>query len=59
LGKSTLGGSKSGLFYNLLKDNGSDVTAQVMSRFSRLSARFIGEIGMTISAEDVTPSASL
>ena len=30
-----------------------------MGRFSRLSARLIGELGMTISAEDVTPSAIL
>jgi hypothetical protein len=30
-----------------------------MGRFSRLSARLIGELGMTISAEDVTPNHDL
>lgn len=59
LGKNTLGGSKAGLFYSLLRDNGKQVTSSIMGRFSRLSARLIGELGMTISAEDVTPSYAL
>ena len=57
LGKLTLGsGGKGGLFYILIRDNSKNIAAKVMQRFSKLSARWITDYGMTISAADVTPS---
>lgn len=60
LGKSTLGsGSKRGLFYALIRDNSQYLAAECMSRFAKLSSRWIGSYGMTISAADVSPSPEL
>jgi len=60
LGKSTLGsGSKGGLFYALIRDNSQYLAAECMSRFAKLSSRWIGSYGMTISASDVSPSSEL
>lgn len=60
LGKSTLGsGSKGGLFYSLIRDNSKYLAAECMSRFAKLSARWIERYGMTISAFDVSPSPDL
>lgn len=60
MGKSTLGsGSKGGLFYSLIQDNSKYLAAEVMSRFAKLSSRWIGSYGMTISAADVSPSKDL
>ncbi|KAL4512347.1 hypothetical protein ABPG72_005349 [Tetrahymena utriculariae] len=60
LGKTTLGsGNKNGLFYRLSRDNSQYMAASVMSRFAKLSARWITNYGMTIGISDVTPSPSL
>lgn len=60
LGKTTLGsGNKNGLFYRLSRDNSQYITASVMSRFAKFSARWITNYGMTIGISDVTPSPSL
>jgi DNA-directed RNA polymerase III subunit RPC1 len=56
LGKSSLGGSKSGLIYRLLKEYSSFVCSKVLVRFSRLSSRLIELMGMTFGISDVTPS---
>lgn len=59
IGKPTLGDSKSGLFYCLLKDNSRYVSAMCMSRFAKLSSRWLTNYGMTISLGDVTPQPDL
>jgi DNA-directed RNA polymerase III subunit RPC1 len=59
IGKATLGDSKSGLFYCLLKDNSKALSAMCMQRFAKLSARWLTNYGMTLSLGDVTPEASL
>jgi DNA-directed RNA polymerase III subunit RPC1 len=59
LGKSTLGGNKSGLIYTLLRDNNKESACEVMHRFSKLSSRWLTNFGMTIGISDVTPSAEL
>ena len=59
LGKATLGDSKSGLFYCLLKDNSNHVSAVCMLRFAKFSARWLTNWGMTLGIGDVTPEQSL
>lgn len=59
IGKPTLGESKSGLFYCLLKDNSRYVAAMCMNRFSKLSSRWLTNYGMTMSLGDVTPQPEL
>ena len=56
IGKNSLGGSKGGLIYRLLKEYSSFVCSRVLVRFSRLSARLIELMGMTFGIADVTPS---
>ena len=54
LGKKTLGSeNKTGLFYVLIRDYGSDEAARCMNRLAKLSARFMGERGFSIGVEDV------
>jgi len=59
LGKATLGGSKSGLIYSLLKDNSRYIAAQVMCRMSKFSARWLTNYGMSLGLGDVTPDFML
>jgi DNA-directed RNA polymerase III subunit RPC1 len=59
LGKATLGGSKDGLLYSLVTDNSRYLASLAMSRFSKLSARWFTNYGMTLGLVDVTPDASL
>ncbi|EGR30247.1 hypothetical protein IMG5_137010, partial [Ichthyophthirius multifiliis] len=60
LGKTTLGsGNKNGLFYRLSRDNSQQIAAAVMTRFAKLSARWLSNYGMTIGISDVTPSPQL
>lgn len=59
LGKATLGDTKSGLFYCLLKDNSRYISAVCMLRFAKMSARWLTNFGMTLSLKDVTPELSL
>lgn len=59
LGKSTLGGNKSGLIYALLRDNKNEIACEVMHRIAKLSSRWISNYGMTIGISDVTPSEEL
>lgn len=56
IGKASLGGSKSGLIYRILKDYSSFACSKILVRFSRLSSRLIQQIGMTFGISDVTPS---
>ncbi len=58
--KTTMGnGSKTGLFYSLIRDNSSDVAASCMLRLSKFSARWISTLGMSIGIGDVTPFKQL
>ncbi len=50
--KASLGGSRSGLFYCLIRDHSQYVAANVMNRLSRLSARWIGTQGKQTCALD-------
>ena len=60
LGKATLGsGNKSGLFYVLNSEYGTEVTASAMNRVAKLSARWLGTRGFSIGIDDVTPGARL
>ena len=47
-------GSKSGLYYSLIRDNSSDVAAACMLRISKFSARWISTLGLSIGIDDVT-----
>ena len=58
--KSTLGsGSKSNIFYVLLKDFGQDTAATAMWRLARVTSWFLMNRGFSIGIGDVTPSADL
>jgi len=58
--KTTMGnGSKTGLFYSLIRDNSVDVAAACMLRLSKFSARWISNYGMSIGIGDVTPFEEL
>ncbi len=59
IGKTTLGGNKNGLIYNLLRDNTNEAACEIMHRISKLSARWLSDYGMTIGISDVTPSENL
>ena len=59
MGKATLGGSKEGLIYSLVMDNSRYVASMMMSRFSKLSARWFTNFGMTMGLGDVTPADEL
>ena len=52
-------GSKTGLFYSLIRDNSVDVAAACMLRISKFSARWISNYGMSIGIGDVTPFKQL
>lgn len=57
LAKSTLGnGSKTGLFFNLIRDNSPHLAAACMGRVAKLAGRWFANRGMTIGIDDVTPS---
>ncbi|KAA6360408.1 MAG: putative DNA-directed RNA polymerase III subunit RPC1, partial [Streblomastix strix] len=58
--KGTLGsGSKSGLFYQLMKLVGNKYAADCMRRLSKLSGRWITNRGFSFGIGDVTPSDDL
>lgn len=58
--KTTMGnGSKTGLFYSLIRDNSVEVAADCMLRISKFSARWISNYGMSIGIGDVTPFKEL
>uniref|UniRef100_A0A7S1BRD5 DNA-directed RNA polymerase subunit n=1 Tax=Corethron hystrix TaxID=216773 RepID=A0A7S1BRD5_9STRA len=59
--KKTIGdGSKTGLLYVLLQDQGPKEAVRYMNRFSRLCTRFFGmHKGFSIGISDVTPSPDL
>ena len=57
--KTVGGGSKTGLFYSLIRDNTVEVAAACMLRLSKFSARWLSHRGFSIGIGDVTPSADL
>jgi DNA-directed RNA polymerase III subunit RPC1 len=60
LDKATLGsGSKSNIFYILLRDYGEQVAADCMSRLARLTPNFLMNRGFSIGIGDVTPGENL
>ena len=52
-------GTKSGLFYSLIRDNSSEIAAACMLRIAKFSARWISTLGLSIGINDVTPFESL
>lgn len=60
VGKKTLGGeSKTGLFFVLIRDFGSNHATECMSRLSKLCARYLGDRGISFGLDDVMPSKTL
>lgn len=59
VGKGVLGGKKTGLFGTLQSLYGAEASGIVMTRLSKLSARFMGERGFSIGVTDVTPAPEL
>jgi len=59
IGKGTLGDSKSGLVYVLIRDYSSEVAARVMNRMTKVCTRWLTEFGFSIGLEDVTPGEAL
>ena len=58
--KSTLGsGSKTNIFYILLRDFGQDVSCTAMWRISRIASWYLMNRGFSIGIGDVTPSKDL
>ncbi len=60
LDKSSLGsGSKTNIFYILLRDFGQQEAADCMSRLARLCPFFLSNRGFSIGIGDVTPGKGL
>ncbi|KFM60620.1 DNA-directed RNA polymerase III subunit RPC1, partial [Stegodyphus mimosarum] len=60
MSKQTLGsGSKTTIFYILLRDYGKSYAANAMLRLARLSSYFLANRGFSIGIGDVTPGAGL
>lgn len=58
--KSTVGsGKKDCVFYVMLRDFGPEVAAEAMNRLSRLSARWLTNVGFSIGITDVYPGEKL
>lgn len=58
--KKLLGpGSKSSIFYSILRDYGGDACADAMWRLSRLAMFYLSHRGFSIGVEDVTPVPAL
>uniref|UniRef100_A0A7S2W5D7 DNA-directed RNA polymerase subunit n=1 Tax=Mucochytrium quahogii TaxID=96639 RepID=A0A7S2W5D7_9STRA len=59
IAKVTLGGSKAGLFYVLIRDHNEMVAADAMNRMTKVCTRWLSDYGFTIGIDDVTPSKLL
>ena len=58
--KATMGsGSKSNIFYVLLRDYGQEAACTAMWRLARVASWFLMNRGFSIGIGDVTPSPSL
>jgi len=58
--KDALGGSKKGMFYQLVRGiQGPVNAARFLNRLAKLSARFVGCQGFSIGIDDVTPGVKL
>ncbi|KAK2625246.1 hypothetical protein QTJ16_005615 [Diplocarpon rosae] len=58
--KTTVGsGKKDSIFYIILRDFGPDEAVIAMNRLSKLSARYLSNMGFSIGISDVYPSQSL
>ena len=58
--KSNVGsGSKSTIFYVIMRDYGADEAVSAMSRLAKLCARWLGNHGFSIGIEDVRPGDTL
>ncbi|TGO27463.1 hypothetical protein BPAE_0041g00130 [Botrytis paeoniae] len=58
--KSTVGsGKKDSIFYVILRDYGPDAAVVAMNRLSKLSARYLTNMGFSIGISDVYPSEEL
>ena len=59
LGKVTMGESKTGLMYALIRDNSTRIAITCMRRVAKLSARWLSNYGMSIGIGDVTPDTEV
>lgn len=59
IGKSTLGGSKNGLIYQIIKKLNHSRACEFMGFISKLSAKNIGNFGVSFGLRDVTPSVKI
>lgn len=57
--KSTLGGSKKGLFFELIRDHSVNEAARCMQRLTKGITRWLTDYGFSIGINDVIPSADL
>ena len=57
--KPTVGGSKEGLLYTLLRECSQEAAAELLNRVAKLSARWIGDRGFSIGIDDVTPTSKV
>lgn len=58
--KKLLGsGSKSSIFYSILRDYGGEACADAMWRLSRITLYYLSHRGFSIGIEDVTPDGLL
>lgn len=58
--KKLLGsGSKSSIFYSILRDFGGEACADAMWRLSRISLFYLSHRGFSIGIEEVTPDTKL
>ena len=59
LGKSTLGTSKKGLVFTLIRDVSEDIASHFLGLMSKCVTRWLTNHGFSIGIDDVTPSAEL
>ena len=57
--KGTIGGSKNGIIFTLIKDCNKYICAKVLTRISKFAARWIRDYGMSFGISDVIPKKNL
>lgn len=59
LDKSSLGGSKTGLIYVIIRDQTPEAAAKCLHRLTKMCTRWLTNYGFSISIEDVMPSSEV
>ena len=57
--KAIIGDNKSGMFYTVLREHGSEAAATCMNRLAKLAARWMMNQGFSIGINDVQPGEQL